>query len=35
MLWRSVLALFGADYAGVTGAGNVAFALVHLAGVAW
>ena len=33
-LWRSVLALFGADYAGVTGAGNVAFALVHLAGVA-
>jgi hypothetical protein len=34
MLWRSVLALFGADYAGVTGAGNVAFALVHLAGVA-
>ncbi len=34
MLWRSMLALFGADYAGVTGAGNVAFALVHLAGVA-
>jgi hypothetical protein len=34
MLWRSVLALFGADYAGVTGAGNVAFALAHLAGVA-
>ena len=34
MLWRSALALFGADYAGVTGAGNVAFALVHLAGVA-
>jgi hypothetical protein len=34
MLWRSVLALFGADYADVTGAGNVAFALVHLAGVA-
>ena len=34
MLWQSVLALFGADYGGVTGAGNVAFALVHLAGVA-
>jgi hypothetical protein len=34
LLWRSVLALFGADYAGVTGAGNVAFALAHLAGVA-
>jgi hypothetical protein len=34
MLWPSVLALFGADYTGVTGAGNVAFALVHLAGVA-
>jgi hypothetical protein len=34
VLWQSVLALFGADYAGVTGAGNVAFALVHLAGVA-
>lgn len=33
-LWQSVLALFGADYAGVTGAGNVAFALVHLVGVA-
>ena len=31
---RSVLALFGADFAGVTGAGNVAFALVHLIGVA-
>jgi len=31
---RSVLALFGADYKGVTGAGNVAFALVHLIGVA-
>jgi len=29
-----VLALFGADYAGVTGGGNVAIALVHLAGVA-
>ncbi|HEX9042831.1 MAG TPA: hypothetical protein VF838_17745 [Trebonia sp.] len=34
LLWQSVLALFGADYAGVTGAGNVAFALAHLAGVA-
>jgi hypothetical protein len=34
MLWQSFLVLFGADYAGVTGAGNVAFALVHLAGVA-
>ncbi len=33
-LWQSFLTLFGADYAGVTGAGNVAFALVHLAGVA-
>jgi hypothetical protein len=31
---RSVLALFGADYESVTGAGNVAFALVHLIGVA-
>jgi len=31
---RGVLALFGADYMGVTGAGNVAFALVHLIGVA-
>ena len=31
---RGVLALFGADYTGVTGAGNVAFALVHLIGVA-
>jgi len=26
--------VFGADYAGVTGGGNVAFALVHLVGVA-
>ncbi len=34
VLWQSVFALFGADYAGVTAAGNVAFALVHLAGVA-
>jgi len=34
MLWRSLLALFGADYVGVTGARNVAFALVHLIGVA-
>jgi hypothetical protein len=31
---RSVLVLFGADYKGVSGAGNVAFALVHLIGVA-
>ena len=31
---RGVLALFGADSASVTGAGNVAFALVHLIGVA-
>jgi hypothetical protein len=31
---RSVLALFGADYESVTGAGNIAFALVHLIGVA-
>lgn len=34
MVWQSVLAVFGADYAGVTGPGNVAFALVHLVGVA-
>jgi hypothetical protein len=31
---RSVLALYGADYQSVTGASNVAFALVHLIGVA-
>jgi hypothetical protein len=31
---RSVLALFGADYQSVTGADSVAFALVHLIGVA-
>jgi hypothetical protein len=31
---ESVLALFGADYLGARGAGNIAFALVHLAGVA-
>jgi hypothetical protein len=31
---RSVLALFGADWQSVTGAGNVAFALAHLVGVA-
>ena len=31
---QSVLVLFGADYKTVTGAGNVAFALVHLIGVA-
>jgi hypothetical protein len=34
VIWESVLALFGADYEGVHGAGNVAFALVHLIGVA-
>jgi hypothetical protein len=34
MIWRSFLVLFGADYADVSGAGNVAFALAHLAGVA-
>ncbi|HEX9042833.1 MAG TPA: hypothetical protein VF838_17755 [Trebonia sp.] len=34
MLWQSFLVLFGADYSGVHGAGNVAFALAHLAGVA-
>jgi hypothetical protein len=34
IIWRSFLVLFGADYADVRGAGNVAFALVHLAGVA-
>ena len=34
MVWQSVLVLFGADYAGVRGRGNVAFALVHLVGVA-
>ena len=33
-VWVSVLALFGADYAGVTGRGNVIFAFVHLSGVA-
>jgi hypothetical protein len=32
--WQSFLALFGADYVGVKGAGNVAFALVHFVGVA-
>jgi hypothetical protein len=31
---ESVLVLFGADYKGVSGAGNVTFALVHLIGVA-
>ena len=31
---ESVLVLFGADFKSVTGAGNVAFALVHLIGVA-
>jgi hypothetical protein len=34
MAVRSVFTLFGADYIGVGGAGNVAFALVHLIGVA-
>ena len=34
LAFRSVLALFGADYIGVTGAGDVAFALVHMIGVA-
>jgi hypothetical protein len=34
IIWRSFLALFGADYADVSGAGKVTFALVHLAGVA-
>ena len=34
VVWESVLVLFGADYAGVHGAGNIAFALVHLIGVA-
>ena len=34
LVWQSFLAVFGADYTGVTGAGNVAFALCHLAGVA-
>jgi len=32
VVWESVLVLFGADYSGVHGAGNVAFALVHLIG---
>ena len=31
---RSFLVVFGADYTGVLGAGNVAFALIHLIGVA-
>ena len=31
---KSVLVLFGADFKSVTGTGNVAFALVHLIGVA-
>jgi hypothetical protein len=34
IIWRSFLVLFGADYADVTGAGSIAFALVHLVGVA-
>jgi hypothetical protein len=31
---RSLLAVFGADFSGVTGAGEVAFSLAHLLGVA-
>jgi hypothetical protein len=34
VVWQSILALFGADVAGVTGLGNVVFALAHLTGVA-
>ena len=34
VVWLSVLVLFGADYHDVHGAANVAFALVHLIGVA-
>jgi hypothetical protein len=34
VVWQSVLALFDADYSDVHGAGNVAFAVVHLIGVA-
>ena len=34
LIWQSFLAVFGADYLGVKGDGNAAFALVHLAGVA-
>jgi hypothetical protein len=34
LVWESVLVLFDADYTDVHGAGNVAFALVHLIGVA-
>jgi hypothetical protein len=34
IVWQSFLTLFGADYAGVTGTGNIVFALAHLAGVA-
>jgi hypothetical protein len=34
VVWESVLVLFDADYTDVHGAGNVAFALVHLIGVA-
>jgi hypothetical protein len=33
-VWQSFLALFGADYSGVTGTGNVVFARLHLVGVA-
>jgi hypothetical protein len=34
LIWQSILALFGADYAGVQGTGNVVVALVHLIGLA-
>jgi hypothetical protein len=34
LVWVSILVLFGADYDDVHGAGNVAFAMVHLIGVA-
>jgi hypothetical protein len=34
LLWRSVLELYSADYAGASGSWNFAFALVHLVGVA-
>jgi hypothetical protein len=34
LIWQSILALFGADYSGVRGEGNIVFALVHFAGLA-
>ena len=34
MAWQGFLALFGADYTGVKGTGNVVFAYAHLVGVA-